>query len=52
MTNSDIGTAGEPTAQEGVGGVIECHECGTPGESIDDTLAHLRCPDCGYEWSD
>jgi len=51
MTDSDSGAAGESPAPDGAGGVIECHECGKPGESVDAALASLRCPDCGYEWS-
>jgi hypothetical protein len=51
MTDSDSATTGEPSAPDGADGVIECHTCGTPGESIDAALSKLRCPDCGYEWS-
>jgi len=51
MTEQDATSTHESEASGKDSSVVECTKCGMPGESFDEVLASLRCPDCGYEWS-
>jgi predicted RNA-binding Zn-ribbon protein involved in translation (DUF1610 family) len=51
MTEKDAVPAHVSEASGEDSNVVECTKCGIPGESFDEVLTSLRCPDCGYEWS-